>query len=176
MSRTFRDRQQALNPSFPNTQRHGFNLALTKHMTTWSTSTLTATQSSTTLAPIEPIGFRIDDFQPNTTHVITGNWNLSIANAAHNIKFDLNGGTMTALSVAGTAKFTLANGTNLVVPITALNTSVDGSTTNAWIAIEWNLLLVVATPGSLVPQFAQSASGASNSSITSAYLRAVNLA
>jgi hypothetical protein len=174
MATTWKARHQALNKAFTTFQQNALNLAMVKHMTARLTATNTATQSSTTLAAVSS-DLWLDDYQANSAQVLTGALTLSIANAAHNIKFDLAGGTMTAASVSGFARFSLANGTALLVPITALNTSIDGSTTNAWIAIEFNVLIVTATPGSLIPQFAQSASGATNSSITGGYLRSVNL-
>lgn len=175
MASTWKIRHQALNKMFPPGPANAINLAMTKHITTMLPAATTATQSSTTLAAIDAVNFRLDDFQAGGTHVIEGQWNLSIAAAGDNIKFDFNGGTATATSVAGFARFSLANGTNLVVPVTALNTAINGATTNAWIAVEFYLTVVIATPGSIVPQFAQSVSGASNSTVSAAYLRATNL-
>lgn len=174
MASTYKGRHLALNQAFGPAQSKAIDQAMVKHLSARLTATNTATQSSTTLAAMSS-DLWIDDFQANTAHAIDGYWNLSVANAAHNIKFDFNGGTLTATSVSGWAQFALANGTSLVVPVTALNTAISGAATNAWVAVEFHLLLVVATPGSLIPQFAQAASGATDSSVTAGYLRAVNL-
>lgn len=173
MASTYKGRHLALNQAFGPKLSNAINLAMVKHITARLTATNTATQSSTTLAAMSD-DLRIEDLQAGGTHLVTGLFTTSVT-AANNLKFDFNGGTATMTSVTGVARFSLANGTALLVPITALNTSISGATTNAWILVEFELVIAVATPGSLLPQFAQAASGATDSSVTSGYLRAVNL-
>lgn len=122
----------------------------------------TATQSSTTLVPTTEFVF--PDLAPGT-YRFTGFLALNIANAAHNIKLDFAGGTAVASSVRGRAFFVVTAAAGLEVPITALNTAISGATSTAWTSLNVWMTATISSPGSVVLQIAQAASGASNSSI-----------
>ena len=166
MAINWRERFQSALNVFPPTQRHALHRAMTKQAIVTSRSAATAI-SSTTLTPhtelvLDLLGGR---------YVLRGMLYLSIGAAANNIKLDLNGGTITnasglASTVAGLARLSLANGTESQVALTALNTLIDGSTTNAWICCELDATLVLDGPGTIALQYAQSASGATNSTIS----------
>jgi len=154
-----------LNGAFPPTQRKELRRAFGTTMACTQDADDTATQSSTTLAAASEM--YLNDMQVGTW-LIVGSLTLTIANAAHNIKFDFNGGTITNAAGAtaiGGGNFYLANGTSIAPAISALNTSLDGSTSNAWIRFDFQFVLSTPVPGNLVLQRAQSASGASNSVI-----------
>lgn len=157
--------QSALNV-FPPTQQRALARAITKQAIVSSRSAATA-NASVTLTPHTEL---VLPLLPGR-HILRGMLYLSIGAAANNIKLDLNGGTITnasglASTVAGLARLSLANGTELQVPLTALNTSIDGSTTNAWIACELDATIVLDGPGTIAVQYAQSVSGATNSTIS----------
>lgn len=92
---------------------------------------------------------------------------VAIAAGANNIKFDLNGGTCSVHEISGRASFEdTGTATTRSVSITALNTSLDGSTTTAWDFVTIEGTMRVNQGGLLVLQFAQSAAAANNSTIS----------
>lgn len=161
-SMTRRETQAALR-DFPTIQRTALtNLRPNEDLFIISDTIQTATQSSTTLAPTTEFVF--PDLVPGT-YRITGFLALAIANAAHNIKLDFAGGTAVASTARGRAFFVITAAAGLEVPLTALNTSISGATSTAWTSVNIWLTFTVSSPGSVVLQIAQAASGASNSSV-----------
>lgn len=114
----------------------------------------------------------------NTTYLVYGNLPISIAAAANNIKLDFAAGSASIVSgtMGGEFTFVLANGTSLVVPLTALNTAISGGSTNAWVNGSFQFVCQVANGGTLQLEFAQAAAAANNTTISAgAYLCAMPL-
>lgn len=163
MAVNWKDRSVALKP-FPGVQQRAIERASTKQAVACSTAAATA-NANVTLTPHTQLFLPLQA----GTHLLRLALYLSIANAAHNLKFDLNGGTLTAASAlaagTGMARFSLADGTSLLVPVTALSTAIDGATTNAWIFCTIDMTLVLDGDGTVALQYCQSVSGASASTI-----------
>lgn len=153
--------QADLNKGFPPAQagpiKRTFGLPVSARVTADVTYNATAT-----LANIADLSMVVDEAANYAVH---GYIRLSIANAAHNIKLDFDGGSCTATLVDMSARFSLANGTEALTNLTALATDADGSTANAWVLLEIDGILRVNAGGTLILRGAQSASGASASVI-----------
>lgn len=129
--------------------------------------------SNGTLAAISGLSIPV---KSNSTYILYGVFGLSIANAAHNIQFALDGGTCTANLIEGNGRFSLANGTATNTRVSALNTDIDGGTANAWTLFELSAILRVQHGGLLIARGSQQTSGASNSIVRSgAYLLAFDI-
>lgn len=119
------------------------------------------------------------DVNGNATYLIVCNLNLSLT-AANNIQFDFAAGTATivANTMGGSATFetigssnfaTAASATNAIpfsVNVTALNTNVNGGTTNTWNTCFIMFTCQFAAPGTLQLEFGQGVAGATNTDIT----------
>ena len=97
------------------------------------------------------------------TYAIHGVFPLSIANAAHGVQFDFNGGTATATNFTGRMWFGGVADKHLAASATALNTALSGGTTNAWTFAVFEGTIEVLVGGSFIVEHCQAASGASNS-------------
>lgn len=114
------------------------------------------------------------DVAAGKTYIIRAHFPVSIATAAHGIAFDFAGGTCTASWVRGVAQFyDSAAATTRAIAVTALNTLIDGSTTTAWESCSVEMSVSVSVAGTIVVQACQSASGASDSTVSiGAYMTA----
>lgn len=118
------------------------------------------------------------DVVGNVTWLIQGKLALALT-AGQGIKLDFAAGTATIIAntMGGSVTFwtagsndsaTVIGATNAVpfkVALTALNTAVDGSTHNTWIAADFWFVAQFATSGTVQLEFAQSSAGASNTDI-----------
>lgn len=113
-----------------------------------------------------------------TTYRVYGSLVLSLT-AANGIKADFNAGTATIVtsSMFGNATFwtrganasgTAIGATNAVpftVNLTALNTAIDGGTSNTWTRLDFNFVCTVNVGGTLGFEFAQSSASTTNTDI-----------
>lgn len=129
------------------------------------------------------------DVVGNVTWLIQGKLGLALT-AANGIKLDFNAGTATIIAgtMGGSVTFwtagdnnsaTAIGATNSIpfkVALTALNTSVDGSTHNTWIAADFWFVAQFAQSGTVQLEFAQSSAGATNTDILpGSYIEAIPL-
>ena len=123
------------------------------------------------------------------TWLVQGSLRLALT-AANGIKLDFNAGTATIIAntMGGVATFwttgsntsaTAIGATNAIpfrVALTALNTSVDGGTSNTWTAMDFWFTAQFAVSGNVQIEFAQSSAGATNTDILpGSYITAVPL-
>lgn len=149
-----------LNDAFPPAQQRALRF-ISFPLTTSIATAQTATQSDATNFQNTELALGLDG---GKTYKVTISAPLSIANAAHGIAFDLNGGTCTASLVTGSAQFRDAGAaTVLNVASAALNTVVSGGTATAWDWCEFDAVITVSVGGTLRVRIRQAASGASNS-------------
>lgn len=165
--------RQMLNRAFAPAQQRAieYNL-IPEPAAVISTAAQTYNANATLAASTELFWSQIDP----GWYLLRGGLALAIANAAHNIKFDFAGGTITASNVVGRSTFNITAASGKETALTALNTASDGSTSTAWTSCDIWLTFQTVTPGSFAMQFAQSASGASNSVVSAgSYLELIRL-
>lgn len=156
-----RDYEVSIQP-FPTIQKNALRaLRPQQNRLIVSDAAQTAT-SNTTLTASDTFVF--PDLVPGQ-YILRASLALSINTAAHNLKFDFGGGTASATAVGRTfLGITAAAGTQ--TGITALTTLTDGSTTTSWTSFDAWLTIVVTSAGSIALRYAQSASGATASTIS----------
>ena len=110
---------------------------------------------------------------------LTGYWiiellaNISIANAAHNIRWTFSAPDGLVLNTTGGVNgATLGRSTLSITgvasqedPILNVGTTINGGTTSAWTSITARMGVQVTSPGTMMFQFGQGVSGASNTQL-----------
>ncbi len=153
MARTFAAVNAALNV-LPTVQHY----ALVRTNSDWINVALRTaiTATTTTLAPVSEFTFTVEaghEYQLQARLLLTGD-------ATGGTKFDFAGGSATATGVNGNAILEIAAGSGLVVPITALNTSIGAAA--AHLAGDFWLTFTATSTGTIALQFAQTAANASS--------------
>lgn len=108
----------------------------------------------------------------NTTYLISGKLPVAISAAAGNIKLDFNAGSaaIVAGTLGGSAALALTGVASTIVPLTALNTLVDGGVTNVWTEVDFSFVCQVATGGTIQLEVAQHAASGTLSVSPGAYM------
>ena len=173
MKTKIQDFMQWLNRQFPPAQIKAIKEATCQPLVAYSAALQTSNADTTLTAHDELVVW----LEHNKTYKVRVYLPLAIANASHNIKFDLAGGTATVSYIRGFSNlYDSGAATTLATSLTALNTLTDGATTTQWTDAVIEATLKVSQAGSIAVQSAQSASGASDSSIAiGAYIEAIEI-
>ncbi len=139
---------------FPTVQHQALNRAGLRHIRMTLNTAITAT--TTTLAPVTEFTW---DVEAGRKYWVQARLLLT-SDGTGGTKIDFAGGAATASIVNGTMVLEVAAGSGIVVPITALNTSIGAAA--AHLAGDGWLTITASSTGKMAMQFAQTAANASS--------------